>query len=792
MNQRAAAGCHFRCDRAENAGGLVAAVVVLIALTVPVAASRPVGGLGNGQAAPAISVEDVLLAADRMRADRWYPEESLVGDDHGGRLSRAADMDMLMLAVKHPIAELRYYGVRELGRFETPENIPFLSAYLDDPDPRVRTAAADALVQSVVDRPDDEALPAIAAIEERLKREVLSPMRGPLWVRLAELPLSSATAARYEREWTDQIVQMTDLRGDGIDALLARARRVGARGLQPSTESLVSDWALAGLQQRSVVVLVGMQERGATVDFLRILQAIRADNTDIATGAALFECGTAPAPCGDDVRDVGVQMLNPHNPAHLYALDRAAKRRYDPLSASTAVRKLITAPGMPLCTLLDIADGLPAEPDVIEALSRIEPERYNGCGDWNPTLTLARSAGQIGSSTRGTDWVVPARAQEALARRFVALGRAGPLGKLDQVELDLLNDLIADTSSKHVRWQVRVSAARAARTLEMSDVLVEMLEDEQHNVKAEVLQGLAALRHPALWAGAVDALQFPDLYLLRTAVDLLRGVPRPAAIREPVFEVFERVSKAATDTSRRTRLAMVERLGEAIQPDQPDAQVWINRLRPYLNDYDPEIARATAGVIEAIGGYRERPQPTRRPGQQPNRAQLMAIPPCITITVDGQDSPILLDRGIAPIAIARLVSAINSGYYNGTVLHAADENFAIFGNPGAHDEGGLPRFIRDEVGARHDDPHLVLMGHARDEADGRLAIRYRDNPARFRRETVLGRVLPRTPGSADQAVERFNSFVEGATITRVWVGAPEPERRLWCGREVGIPPLDPG
>jgi cyclophilin family peptidyl-prolyl cis-trans isomerase len=326
----------------------------------------------------------------------------------------------------------------------------------------------------------------------------------------------------------------------------------------------------------------------------------------------------------------------------------------------------------------------------------------------------------------------------------------------------------------------------------MSEVLVEMLEDEQHNVKAEVLQGLAALKHPALWAAAVDALQFPDLYLLRTAVDLLRGVPRPAAIREPVFEVFERVSKEATDTSRRTRLAMVERLGEAIEPEQPDVQVWINKLRPYLNDYDPEVARAIAGVIEAISGYPERPRPTRRPGAQPNRAQLMAIPPCITITVDGQDWPILMDRGIAPIAIARLVSAINSGYYNNTVLHRVDENLAIFGNPGAHDEGGLPRFIRDEVGARHDDPHLVLMGHDRDEADGRLAIRYRDNPARFRRETVLGRVLPRTPGSADQAVVRFNSVIEGATVTRVWVGAPEPERRLWCPREVGIPPLRGG
>ena len=86
--------------------------------------------------------------------------------------------------------------------------------------------------------------------------------------------------------------------------------------------------------------------------------------------------------------------------------------------------------------------------------------------------------------------------------------------------------------------------------------------------------------------------------------------------------------------------------------------------------------------------------------------------------------------------------------------------------------------IRDEVGNRETGPQLVLVGHDRDHADGRLAIRYRENPARHRRETVLGRFID------------FKGMSMGVTVSRIWVGAPEPYSRGVCNpRFFGIPPI---
>lgn len=65
----------------------------------------------------AITVEAVVLAADRIRADRWYPEGATF--EAARALSRAADMDLLVLASESERPDLRRIAVREFGRFET-------------------------------------------------------------------------------------------------------------------------------------------------------------------------------------------------------------------------------------------------------------------------------------------------------------------------------------------------------------------------------------------------------------------------------------------------------------------------------------------------------------------------------------------------------------------------------------------------------------------------------------------------------------------------------------------------
>lgn len=755
------------------------ALVALVAVVIgsPLAGRAPQSGIQNTPPLQ-ITVEGVLLAADRMRADRWYPEESEVGDEHGGRLSRAADMDLLVLASKHPRPDLRYIAVREFGRFETPSNVTFLATFLDDPSHVVRVGAADALVQSVLDHPEAtrEVAAAIAAMEDRLTREVLSPDRSYLWLRLAELPLRASVAVKYEREWIQEIQHLKELRVPAAEALL-RMFQAHPRQVDATSEAAVENWARAGLAQGDTVVKAGSVERGRTLQFLEILQAMRADNSQIASDAAQFTCrvdpGRDPVSCAAPIRDLGVRLLNPQNPSHQFALDRAAKDRLHPIPASTAIRKLISSPEMPICILVRIAQGLEAERDVIEALETTKPGDHEACVDWDPSLYLLNEARTLVSSTAGHSWTVPATAYATLARRVAA-------SRQEHEWRESLIRLHTEVAMRHVRWEVRATAARVATTMKDVESLSTLSTDDHPNVRAEAITGLAALKSPLVVAAAVDALEIPDDHLTITAATALARIRPRTTDTEAVYAALDRLTRERRDTNRRARLALLERLAAFITPTSLDADLWSNKLRPLLNDFDPIVAAAAASAMQKISLTQTYARPTRRTAFQPNAAQIAAIPPCISFKFEGtvEDIPLVLDRLTAPLAIARLVELINAGYYNGTVIHHLDENLGIGGSPSGNDEGGLHRVIRDEVGNRESGPQLVLMAHERDHADGRLGIRFRANPARARRETVLGRFVD------------FRGMAQGVTVSRVWVGSAEPHRRTICNpKDFGIPAI---
>jgi cyclophilin family peptidyl-prolyl cis-trans isomerase len=747
-------------------------VLVFGAVMVPLAAQQ--GGIGTTSPGPSMLVEEVILAADRLRADRWYPDESSSGEYHGGRLSRAADMDLLVLAARQPRPELRYMAIREFGRFETPANVGFLSAFLDDPHPQVKVAAADALVQSVFGRPEaaSEAAMAVAAIEERLKREVLSPTRGELWMRLAELPMPASVATRYEREWLAEIQHLRDLRVPAAEALLRLAQTHADRTVEAATETAIQQWAEAGLAQGTEVVWVGTLERGSTLQFLRILQAMRTDNDRIAVEAAMFTCKTRP-PCGGEIRDLGARLLNPHNPNHLFALERAARNRLDVTAASTAIRKLLQAPQASLCHLLEWADGLPAERDVVAALERRDPAQYEACLDWDPVIPLMADARVLGERSVGTSWVVPAEALETLARRFVATREEGE-------RREVLQKFNADIAARHLRWEVRATAARVATLFDQIGLLTTLADDDHPNVRAQVITSLVRLESPLRWAVAIDALTISsDPHLIITAAESLRGGPQTAAVRDALMSALARLTDEAHDTSRRARVALIDRLVEVMPPGDADADVYVQPLRALITDFDPTVAAAAAEAVSRITGFPAYARASRRVAAQPDVGQIMTIPPCISFDVEGEVRPftVVLDRLTAPIAVARLAELINSGYYNRTTLHYVDENVLRGGNRSANDEGGLPRFIRDEVGGRPSGPHLVLAAHDRDTADGRLMIRHRANLSRYRQETVVGRVVGSKP------------WPQGTMVTRAWIGAPEDLKRTVCPPVMGIPPI---
>lgn len=733
-------------------------------------------GVAGAVQAPQLSIEEVLLAADRLRADRWYPEESEVGTEIAGRLNRAADMDLLVLASRHSRPELRYIAVREFGRFETPANVTFLAAFLNDPVYAVRDAAANALVQSVVDRPEatQEIAFVIAAIEDRLNRVVPSSsgalLPDRLWLRLADLPLPEATALKYEREWVAEIQQLTGRQHSAADALL-RMLQVHPRPVDPATAVAVENWARAGLSQGDWHVTVGTRRRGETLQFLELLQAMHADTEAIAVDAAAFTCQDLGdtqqtiQECSAPIRDLGVRLLNPHNPRHQPALEAAARNRLHPMSSATAIRKLIDAPGMPFCILLEAAKGHDIEHEVIEALQKVSIERYHACGEWDVSQYLLNEAQALVTSTDGTTWVTPVTAYETLARRLAATETKG-------ATRESLMALHNRVGVHHPRWEVRSAAARVATFMKDVATLATLAGDDHHNVRAEALKGLATLKSPLVFPAAIEALQFADTHLTITAANALAGMSDPTAALEAAFGALDRRTKERRDTSRRARLALLQRLAEFIPSRTVESPVWVNKLKPLLTDVDPAVAAAAAALIEKISGIPTRAQPTRRPGHQPTLAQVMAIPPCISLRLQGgrHDLPVMLNRIAAPLAVARVVELVNAGYYNNTVIHYLDANLGVGGSPAGNDEGGLERVIRDEVGDPGTrDPQLVLVGHERDYADGRLAIRYRPDPSRFRRETVVGRFLGPPLD--------FKGLTKGVTVSRLFVGAPERYRR---------------
>ncbi|GMV20161.1 MAG: hypothetical protein AMXMBFR57_01100 [Acidimicrobiia bacterium] len=744
---------------------VVAACAVTMAATALVAQQS--GGLSTAApTVPAVTIYDVLLAADRIRADRWYPPPTTLDDSQAatGAHNRASDLDLLLAAAAHPDLDVRVTAIRELGRFETPQNIPFLAAHLHDRQQLVRRAAAGAIVQSTVGHPDSVAQ-AVSALEERLIREETMVTRGYLWETLAELPLPEYLAGRLEQEWVDEIEYDRPLRASALGALGRMVSRSAERRVSARTEAAIVRWAEAGVRSGTETVLVGTVERGPTLEFLRIARDIRTDDAELAELAAGFSCRTG-LDCGQEIRRLGVEWLSPANPRHVDILETVARKRSEPVVADLALRKLAQRSPMPACRLVELAQGTPGERDVIASL-REQRAKDEACGAWDPATHLLIRASDLASSTNGTSWLVPRTAMETLATY-----RNPP---------EALRTIVTDVAAVHPRWEVRVGAVRAAQALKDQKTLSRLMLGPHPVVKAEALKAMFAVGAGDRWAQAIELLEYPDAYVTITAATLLKGIPAPEAAREPLMLALVRVTKEDSDTTRRARLALLDTLDALLQfpGDEATALRWAARLEDLTRDVDPKVASRASQLAMRLGASGMVARPTRRPPQQPTVAQLRSLPPCVTLDLEGAgDWTIVLDRQRAPLASARFVMLVNGNQLANTTLYRVLDRLAVGGNRVGHDEGGLSRFIRDEVGGEYTGPHLALLGHDRDELDGRFAVRLDPNRSRSRQETTLGRVIGFTPVD------------EGTTVIRAYASFP-PSAKQWCDAPQGIPSVLP-
>jgi len=697
-----------------------------------------------------ISREEIALAADRIRADRWYDQVVRPGAGQAVRQSRSADMDLLLLALRQPFPELRAAALRELGRFELAANAPLLASFLADASDVVKREAANALVQTLWDNDEAEAAPTVQLLDHFILQERSVETLAAFWAAIAELPLDVQIARKYEVRFIDEIRQTTELRFGALEALFILTQHRRGRPLMAGTEDYVMRMARKGLDQGDPLVKVGPISLGRTIRYIEILQAAQADANDIAFDAATFVCRIGESGCGADIRRLGVDLLNPSNPVHQPVLLRVARDRSDIRAAAAAIRKLIKAPGVTLCQLLDVARATPAEPDVIAALEDDSAERKGECGDWSPEFWLTQQAQNLMSATRGTDWVAPAAALEALAKR--APDAAGPIA--------------TDVAALHPQWQVRVVAARVAGKLQDASLALKLASDDHPNVRSAALQAMLVSQSPRLAEAATAALTSTDYQLVRTAALVLKGSPSQEALLA-LFDALRRLTLQSRDTSRRARLALLDRIEEFL-PGGPDTPERVQVLETHLRDFDPLVAKAAAEYLRKSSTAPVEAQPTHRPAYQPSAQTIRALPPCVLINLEGEASlAIVLNRNSAPVAVARFLEEVARGYYTNSMIYRHDENLTVFGNPAANDEGGWPRFSRDEPGTSIEPMSLTMLNHGPDTGDGRLAIRWHANPELDRRETLIGRAFePRLPARS----VGLDALQLGKTVQKIVVG----------------------
>ena len=663
----------------------------------------------------AITVEAVWLAADRIRADRWYPSSTIF--DAARELNRSVDMDLLVLASESERPDLRRAAVREFGRFETVTNAQFIGLYLEDDDPDVRIEAADALAQTIIGRPEAAAGAAINPIRARLRREIDPKVIAAFWHTLTRLPLSPQVSADLEAQLLNEIQQQSPMRIQAGQALVELLWNLQGRPALPQTVRSLREWFLLGVATGGSV-MIGNTNIGKAETFFEGLQAARLDDD--------FVLERADISLSRVIRRRAVETSNPFNPRHRTRLEDMA-RRSDPTTRDPAILRLLSNPDVPLCDLLPLAVDPDVERKVVEELAESKTAAESGCGDWSPERALLLKAETLRENPGPRAWQAPMRALELVAPKLPV--EAAPLARL--------------VAAKHAHWLVRAAAARVAAVTKDPDLALQLMEDIHPNVRADALRSLATLQHPLTTALAVTALGDKDYHLVRTAAAVLEGAPEPLTLLPAVVTTFERVTAERKDTSREPRLMLLERIREYGLRVREQSTDWSLTMLVHVEDFDPVIAQQVSQVILDVTGRRQPATPKHRPAAQPSEADVRTAPACVVVQFDHADPwKVLLDRDRAPLAVARFWALASKGYYTDQDVVYADKAVALTGSPGGNEFVAADRFMRDEMGGVVRAGSLVMLGHGRDTLDGRLQHLREERRDRSRLDTVLGWAPP--------------------------------------------------
>jgi cyclophilin family peptidyl-prolyl cis-trans isomerase len=339
------------------------------------------------------------------------------------------------------------------------------------------------------------------------------------------------------------------------------------------------------------------------------------------------------------------------------------------------------------------------------------------------------------------------------AHAIVALARIAPL---------TARALMAPLASSRIAW-VRVYAARASGVLNDTAALRVLGRDESDNVKEAAIDQLAKIAGHSADDVYLSGLSARGYQAVRAAALALAGSPRRNEVLAAALSTARRLRADSSESSRDTRMAVLERIGEFGVPSQAAA------IADLATDFDCVVAQKASDLAArfATTGRLTTSRCTRLPIRLPPDAVALALGREARLRVvmadaSGGGSFIVRLRGDeAPIMAARILALARSHYYDGLTWQRVEADFVIQGgSPGANEYVGNRRYIRDELGTI---PHvrgtvgMSTRGH--DTGDAQWFINLRDNLRLDRDYTVFGDVV--------EGIEVVDDIQEGDTIARI-------------------------
>ena len=656
----------------------------------------------------------------------------LVAEDARGK--GVAGLAPLLEGVQSSDTLLRRIAVRGLGRLQRPDLVEMLVPMLRDRVAAVRVEAANAVAQGMSGVRRGAADTGAGAPTLRTAQDALlanlAQERDPevidaLAAALGRLPFKASTEARTAEAGMRSRVAGIPTQGivRGMYGLAMNRRMTG--GLSSDGVELL---------RRTARTATDAETRRLAVLTLGLVNGLDSTTTIRAFGDA-----------DEQVRRLALAgVMSLELPARIALVQRALA---DPsvmvrIEAVRAARVLVTVP--------DCAPMIAATRDREPYVALIAIDALGGaCADSAASHNaLAEIVDRPRTNGGDHSWQAPTRALLALAPSDPA--RAGArLGAF----------------AASPRWQERAVAAQAAAVVGQGVLLYQLVRDPDQNVVEAAVRGLARGAKHAADSVYIAALAAPGFQVVLAGAEALAGSPSPRAL-PALLDALDSLTVRRSENARDPRLAILQRIGEM------GSRETVDRLSPYLTDFDTTVAATAATLLSKWSGNVVVARPAPLPIREEALAQTfwtegLRLRVTLASSSGGGTFTIALYSDVAPATVARLLRLVRAHYYDGLTIQRVEQNFVIQGgSPGATEYIGDTSFMRDELSTlSHLRGTVGISSRGRDTGDAQFFVNLVDNPRLDHDYTVFGSII-----TGRSVAERV---MEGDTIARIEIlGAP--------------------